>query len=133
MTIVCCIQSYDVNEVNGGEKLHHSESENIRRQRFEAILKLQQEHNGLTEPKRNISVLPGTTHSQLFTTSSTVTNKSDEQEQQDSPSTSEMNTGDTSERPDTRMHKNRGMRKQRVRSFKKPVKQWIRKENPRAE
>jgi E3 ubiquitin-protein ligase RNF25 len=93
---------------------------------------LQQEHNGLIEPKRNISVLPGTFPSQPVTMH-TVTNKSNEQEQKDSPSTSKMNTGDTSKRPDTSMHRNPGMRKQRVRSFKKPVKQWIRKENARAE
>ncbi|KAF3445589.1 hypothetical protein FNV43_RR10765 [Rhamnella rubrinervis] len=125
--------SCDVNEVNGGEKLLRSESENLRRQNFEAILKLQQEHNGVIEPKRDISVSPGMFPLQPVTMHSTVTNKSNEQERKDSSSTSEMNTGDTSKRPDTSMHRNTGMRKQRFRSFKKPVKQWIRKENARAE
>ncbi|KAK9068218.1 hypothetical protein SSX86_012329 [Deinandra increscens subsp. villosa] len=37
----------------------HSDSENTRRQKFEAILKLQQENNGLIEPKKTEVLMPG--------------------------------------------------------------------------
>ncbi|XP_071717127.1 uncharacterized protein [Rutidosis leptorrhynchoides] len=39
--------------------LLHSNSENKRREKFEAILKLQQENNGLIEPKKTEVLMPG--------------------------------------------------------------------------
>lgn len=41
------------------EKILHSDSEIIRKQKFEAILKIQQEKSGLIEPKKNEVLLPG--------------------------------------------------------------------------
>lgn len=46
-------------EAADDEKILHSEHEIIRREKFEAILKLQKENSGLIEPKRDIAVLPG--------------------------------------------------------------------------
>lgn len=47
--------------VQGEDKdpLLQSDSENIRRERFEAILRTQEEKGGLVQPKKNISVVPG--------------------------------------------------------------------------
>ncbi|KAJ0673048.1 putative transcription factor C2H2 family [Helianthus annuus] len=41
------------------DTLLHSDSENTRRQNFEVILKLQQENNGLIEPKKTEVLMPG--------------------------------------------------------------------------
>ncbi|KAJ0483550.1 putative transcription factor C2H2 family [Helianthus annuus] len=41
------------------DTLLHSDSENTRRQKFEVILKLQQENNGLIEPKKTEVLMPG--------------------------------------------------------------------------
>ncbi|KAL8210312.1 hypothetical protein R6Q57_007044 [Mikania cordata] len=41
------------------DTLVHSDAENMRRQKFEAILKLQQENNGLIEPKKTQVLMPG--------------------------------------------------------------------------
>lgn len=41
------------------DPLLQSDSENIRRERFESILKTQEEKGGLVQPKKNISVVPG--------------------------------------------------------------------------
>lgn len=39
--------------------LLHSEPEKNRRQRFEALLKLQHDNNGLIEPRKELAILPG--------------------------------------------------------------------------
>lgn len=36
-----------------------SDEESLRREKFEALLKLQQENNGLIEPRKNLAILPG--------------------------------------------------------------------------
>nr|XP_043628358.1 E3 ubiquitin-protein ligase RNF25 [Erigeron canadensis] len=46
-------------EILESDVLLHSNSENTRRQKFEAILKLQQENNGLIEPKKTEVLMPG--------------------------------------------------------------------------
>ncbi|XP_060673739.1 uncharacterized protein LOC132803918 isoform X2 [Ziziphus jujuba] len=121
-------------EIHDGKELLHSSLENTRRQRFEAILKLQQDNSGLIEPKRHLSVSPGMFAPLPVTSNDTVTNKAyDEQQQRDSPDTSEMHMGDSSARPNTSIRRNSGTRKQKVQNFRRPVKQWIRKENARAE
>lgn len=41
------------------KQLLHSEAEQIRRKRIEALLNLQQECNGLIEPKKDLAIQPG--------------------------------------------------------------------------
>lgn len=118
------------------EKLLHSDQENTRRQKFEATFKLQQENSGLIEPKKEVRVLPGMFLTQPVTPPANVeTEEQNEQQQEgDLPAASEIHTGASSERPNTSKHGNRGRRKQRPQhNFRKPPKQWIRKENGSAE
>ncbi|GAA0159979.1 hypothetical protein LIER_16637 [Lithospermum erythrorhizon] len=46
-------------KIDDDENILHSDSEIIRRKKFEAILKIQQERSGLIEPKKNEVLLPG--------------------------------------------------------------------------
>uniref|UniRef100_A0A5B7BXB6 E3 ubiquitin-protein ligase RNF25 n=1 Tax=Davidia involucrata TaxID=16924 RepID=A0A5B7BXB6_DAVIN len=111
------------------EKLLQSDSESIRRQKFEAILKLQEENSALIEPKKNEVLLPG-----MFLPRSTPTTVSDKdtttvQEHRDPTVNPETNSSGSSNRPSTSEHRNSGMRKHRVRNSRKQVKQWIKKDN----
>lgn len=118
------------------EKLLYSNQENIRRQRFEAAFKLQQENSGLIEPKKEVRVLPGMFLPQPVTPPTSVeTEESNERQQEgDFPVASEMHTGASSRRPNTSGHRNRGTRKQRAQhNSRKPVKQWIPRENGSAQ
>ncbi|KAF6152966.1 hypothetical protein GIB67_021571 [Kingdonia uniflora] len=51
--------SFEDTETDNNEKILQSEAENIRRQKFEALLKLQEENSGLIEPKRIEVLMPG--------------------------------------------------------------------------
>ncbi|XP_024026469.1 E3 ubiquitin-protein ligase RNF25 isoform X2 [Morus notabilis] len=126
--------SSDANEVEESKNLVYSDSENIRRQRFEATLKLQQEIRGLIEPRRDVRISPGMYLPQPTTTPADVeTKESNEQQQRDLPSASEMHAS-SSQRRNTSEHRNPGLwRKKRMHNPRKPVKQWIRKENMSAE
>ena len=119
------------NEIQDGEKILHSEQENIRRQRFEAAFKLQQDNNGLIEPKKEVRVLPG-----MFLPPVTPpTAESNEQQQNvDPPLASGTHTGASSERPNRSEHRHRGgMRKQRAKhNSRKPAQQWVQRENASA-
>ncbi|CAN1331832.1 E3 ubiquitin-protein ligase RNF25 [Linum perenne] len=99
------------------------ESEHIRREKFEAILKLQEEKHGLIEPKKSIAVLPGMFLPQPALTPAPAPTPS--------PAVStETNSGESSERPNgvvKRRSSNRRNRNQHKSQMQ--VKQWARKES----
>ncbi|KAL3516848.1 hypothetical protein ACH5RR_023750 [Cinchona calisaya] len=113
------------------DSLLQSYSEKSRRQKFEAILELQQENSGLIEPKRHEVLLPG-----VFLPRSAAPPTSSEKETDEQPSENAVvNTGamqsGPSNRPSTSKHRNFGGRKHsyRGRNSGKHARQWIRKEN----
>ncbi|KAL9429888.1 hypothetical protein AB3S75_025307 [Citrus x aurantiifolia] len=116
------------NEVDDDDKYLHSDSENIRRQKFEAILKLQQENSGLIEPKRDLVVLPGMFLPQPATLPTpTSTKETTEQEQGEQSAPAEINATGSSNRASGSKHRNSGMRKRRGRNLRNQ-RQWIRKD-----
>lgn len=129
-------------EANDEEGLLHSEYEIIRRQKFEAILNLQEENSGLIEPKRDIVILPGMYLPQpVATPSSKSIKESDEHQEKVLPSVvSGKHASGTSNAPSSSRHRNFGARRQgarsdhhsssTVRNPRKPVQQWVRRENP---
>ncbi|KAJ6709899.1 RING FINGER PROTEIN 25 [Salix koriyanagi] len=116
-------------EIKYEEKLLHSDSENFRRQKFEAILKLQQENSGLIEPKRDIVVVPGIYLPQRATAPAQTVNRETAEHQGTGagPST-ETNLNSSLNRPRPREHRNPG-RRQRLQKSRRPVSQWVRREN----
>lgn len=122
-------------EVNEEEGLLHSDSENIRKQKIEAILKLQQENNGLIEPKKTEVLLPGMFLPQSIEPpppppAADSANESNEQQNTTSAHNTETNSY-VANRPCSSRHKNLGMRKHRRQqnSRKQGNRQWIKKEN----
>ncbi|ESR58675.1 hypothetical protein CICLE_v10020918mg [Citrus x clementina] len=117
------------NEVDDDDKYLHSDSENIRRQKFEAILKLQEENSGLIEPKRDLVVLPGMFLPQPATLPTpTSTKETTEQEQGEQSAPAEINATGSSNRASGSKHWNSGMRKRRGRNLRNQ-RQWIRKDD----
>ncbi|XP_059636036.1 uncharacterized protein LOC132278251 [Cornus florida] len=116
-------------DVNDDDRLLQCDSENIRRQKFEAILKIQQENSGLIEPKRNEVLLPGMFLPQPIAPPTTVSDKEATEQDQDLAVNSGTNLSGSMNRPSTSGQRNSGMRKHRVRNSRKPVKQWIKKDN----
>ncbi|KAK2986669.1 hypothetical protein RJ640_010125, partial [Escallonia rubra] len=117
-------------ETNDDERLLQSESEIIRRHKFEAILKLQQENNGLNETKRSEVLMPGMFISQPITSSATSSDKEvGDQLRQELAATDETVMSGSSYQPSTSGHRNSGMRKHRGRNSRKQVKQWRMKDN----
>ncbi|KAI8024637.1 E3 ubiquitin-protein ligase RNF25 [Camellia lanceoleosa] len=116
-------------EVNEDAQLLLSTLEKTRRQKFEAILKLQQENSGLIEPKKNEVLLPGMFLPQLTPQSTTVSVKeTSEQQHRDPTGPSVTNSIGSSSRPSTSEHRNSGTRKHRGRNSRKQFKQWIKKD-----
>ncbi|OMP00745.1 Zinc finger, RING-type [Corchorus olitorius] len=128
-------QSLDRTEVKDDESVIHSEFENIRRQKFEAILKLQEENSGLigSKSKKDDIVAPVTiTNAQNPATlaNSADTNETTGQQQSDRGANAETNSSSSSTRPRTSKHwNNSGMRKHRAPNTRKQVRQWVRKED----
>ncbi|KAF9687655.1 hypothetical protein SADUNF_Sadunf02G0115700 [Salix dunnii] len=120
-------------EIKYEEKLLHSDSENFRRQKFEAILKLQQENSGLIEPKRDIVVVPGMYLPQRATSPAQTVNKETAEHQgtEAGPST-ETNLNSSLNRPSPREPRNPG-RRQRLQKSRRPGSQWVRRENGTAD
>jgi len=130
-------------EVDNDEKILQSENEIIRKQRFEAILSLQKENNGLIEPKKDIVILPGM-YLQQPVAAPTSTKEPDEIEQQerDPPAVgSGRHVGGTSNGPSSSGNRNIGARRNRPRNghhsnstARHPRKlvqqQWVRRDNP---
>ncbi|KAH6793854.1 RWD domain-containing protein [Perilla frutescens var. hirtella] len=119
----------DGTEINGG--LLHSESERIRREKIDAILKIQQENNGLIEPKRNEVLLPGMFLPQppvgLPSTESEGMISS-ELENKDRAGKSDANPESSLDRRRSRKPGN-SHRKHRAQNSSKQARQWIRKDN----
>lgn len=87
------------------KRILESECERIRREKFEAILKKQEEKSGLIEPKKDLLVLPGMYLPQ--------------------PPTQTLNK----EEQRGSSNRNSGRRKQRPQNWRKPATQWIRKQD----
>ncbi|KAL6569291.1 hypothetical protein OROMI_013805 [Orobanche minor] len=94
----------------------YSDYEKIRREKFEAVLKLQQENNGLIEPKRNEVLLPGMFVPQPVVSRSTYSNAiSSESQQKDPAAKPDTNPGSSFNRPCPSKQSNfSNMRKQRT-------------------
>ncbi|KAJ4952790.1 hypothetical protein NE237_029622 [Protea cynaroides] len=114
-------------ETNVDGEYLHSDEDNIRRQKFEAILKLQQENNGLIELKK----LPGMFLCGNMTESMTSTEDPIEQQSKDPTcnTTLKTNSSGSSNKPSTSEHKNLRTRKYRTQNPRKQLKQWVKKEN----
>lgn len=113
-----------------------SESENMRRERFEAILKTQEEKGGLVQPKKNISVVPGMYLPPPPAPASSSSNQEEAQEQgqqveQHKEAESETNSSSSNNRRGRgrgrggRGHSNVNRRKQNPQDPRKPTKQWV--------
>ncbi|XP_065859135.1 uncharacterized protein [Euphorbia lathyris] len=114
------------NSVTDRETILESDSEKIRRKKFEAILKLQEENSGLIEPKKELLVLPGMYLPQPVT----LNKEAIEEQQRDSAAVPiETESGRSSSRPSSSEQRNFGRRKQRVQNLRKPARQWVRKED----
>ncbi|XP_057808326.1 uncharacterized protein LOC131022816 isoform X2 [Salvia miltiorrhiza] len=114
-------------EIDGG--FLHSELEITRRQKFDAILKIQQENNGLIEPKKNEVLLPGMFLPQLVVLPSTESEGvSSESQNKDPAAKSDTNPESSSDRRRSRKPNNYH-RKHRTQNTSKQVRHWIRKDN----
>ncbi|WRX11077.1 RWD domain - like 1 [Theobroma cacao] len=123
-------QSLDRTEVKDDETLLHSDWENIRRQKFETILKLQQENSGLIDSKKDHNVLPGLNPQNTVPLSNHAsTEEAAEQPQTNPAATAEINSSSSSTRPSTSKQWNAGKRKPRGQNPRKQVRQWVRKDN----
>ncbi|XP_040995397.1 uncharacterized protein LOC121241623 isoform X1 [Juglans microcarpa x Juglans regia] len=128
--VLCLVGSHssqlnaDDTEVDHSERLLKSDSENIRRQKFETIQRLQQNNGGLIEPKRDLVVLPGMFLPQPAASAATMSAKeSSEQQQTDPPVNLETHSGESSTRATTSAQRRTGMRKHRGGNSRKQVKQ----------
>ncbi|KAL3613669.1 hypothetical protein CASFOL_041743 [Castilleja foliolosa] len=116
------------NEID--EDVLHSEPEKIRRQKFEAILKLQQENSGLIEPKKDEVLLPG-----MFLPPRPVVSPSTESDaipiesrKRDPAANSHVNPGSSFNRPGPRKNSNSNARKHRAQNSGKQARNWIKKD-----
>ncbi|XP_059459187.1 uncharacterized protein LOC132188679 [Corylus avellana] len=110
-------------EVDDNQKLLESDSEDVRREKFEAILRLQQENNGLIEPKKNLVVVPGMFLLQTDSAASTSAKESPEQPQIEATGTPEAHSSGSSTLLNTSVQRRTGMRKHRAWNPRKQVKQ----------
>ncbi|KAI5423310.1 hypothetical protein KIW84_046337 [Lathyrus oleraceus] len=107
-------------EVDNEENILQSEDEIIRKQRFEAILSLQKENNGLIEPKKDIVILPGMYLQQPVavpdSTSTKEPNETEQQHESDPPAVgSGKHVSGTSNGPSSSGNRNFGARRHRPR------------------
>ncbi|XP_059313021.1 uncharacterized protein LOC132064142 [Lycium ferocissimum] len=125
-------------EVNKEDKLLFSESEKLRREKFDAILKLQQEKGGLIEIKKHEVLRPGIYLPQPAALPSTAsTEEAKEQQDEDLATNSRTNSSGSSNKPGasrarnsgTKKHQGHSSRKQVTHSSRKQVTQWVKKEN----
>ncbi|KAL0425742.1 UNVERIFIED_CONTAM: hypothetical protein Sradi_1109000, partial [Sesamum radiatum] len=120
----------DSNGIEIDEDILHSDSEKIRREKFEAILNLQQENSGLIEPKKTEVLLPGMFLPQPAALAPTehdvVPNES---QNKDEAPKSDTKPGSSFNRPGSRKHNGSTMRKHRTQNSSKQVRQWVRKDN----
>lgn len=103
------------------DEILHSDSEMIRKQKYEVLMNLQREKSGLIEPKKSEVLLPGVYLPQLNSLPTTTTTEPQERD----PVVAE-DTGPSGST--TSLYRNSGMRKQRVQSTRRQVKQWVKKD-----
>ncbi|CAN8254138.1 unnamed protein product [Cochlearia groenlandica] len=135
--------SKQVSDEEDEDPLIQSDSENSRRERFEAILKTQEEKGGLVQPKKNISVVPGMYLPPPPPTPPPVSSSPNEEEASQSQQQGEVETkeaesetnssssstnrrGGGRSRGQGRGHNN-NRRKQNTQDPKKPTKQWVKR------
>ncbi|XVF33632.1 hypothetical protein REPUB_Repub17cG0184500 [Reevesia pubescens] len=110
--------SLDKTEVEDDERLFHSDLENIRRQKFETILKVQQENCGLIGSKSDHVVLPGIDPQNTVTSSNHASTKeTTEQPETDAAAAAETNPSSSSTMPAASKHWNSGVRRQRAQNL----------------
>ncbi|GMJ16146.1 hypothetical protein like AT3G60300 [Hibiscus trionum] len=117
--------SADKAGVKDDDELIRSDLENIRRQKFEEVLKLQQENCGLIGLKADHAVLPSTNPQNTVTSSNHALAK----ETSAAAATEGTNSSGSSTRPATSKHWNSGTRRPRAQNSRKHVRQWVRKDN----
>lgn len=136
-TLFFCHQSSASLDEDEDEKSHlQSESENNRREKFEALLKLQQENNGLIEPRKNLAILPGMFLPENVTKPSTSKETENEQCVGDASGAKiEAKSGHSLNKASTSRHNHRdSRRKNKYQSSKKPLhappnrQQWVKRE-----
>lgn len=122
-------------DIDEDDKLFlQSELENKRRQKFEGLLKLQQENNGLIEPTKNLQILPGMFLPEpLSLPPISVDTRGelcgDSAERSTLDSNTSMNKATTSKQKNTSMRRKNGLHNSRKQKNAQPVrKQWIKKE-----
>ncbi|KAM7276718.1 hypothetical protein ACFE04_018584 [Oxalis oulophora] len=119
-----------------------SDSENTRRQKFEGILKLQQENSGLIEPKKDLLILPGMFLPQPVASAATsstndtnpATEETSQPERKKTALTKESDCSGSSSKPHANKHRHshhhsHSMRRQRAQNSKQAAKQWVRKDD----
>ncbi|CAL1405892.1 unnamed protein product [Linum trigynum] len=116
---------------NGREVLD-SQPEQTRREKFESILKLQEESNGLIEPKKSIVVLPGMfLHQPVAASTPTSNEETVEQKPREAPPISGNSAGYTSDHANSfakRQNLNRRNPNQ-LKNSQTQTRHWERKEN----
>lgn len=111
-----------------------SDNENSRRQKFEAVLQLQKEKNGLIEPRKDLAIVPGMF---LPETSTVATTEPVRDQPTDNPSdsTKELNSNVSSNKSTTSKRNNMGSRNARAYGPRRQPQvqssrqQWVKKEN----
>lgn len=131
------LQENGAEEMDADEsKFLESESEKNRRQKFESLLKLQQENSGLIEPRKEIVVLPGMYLPAPVVPESTAIDAADEQQLDSASTPSEApdfnissNKATTSKHRDMNTRrKNRYHSSRRQQNVYSNRRQWIKKE-----
>lgn len=133
-------------EVNNEDTLLFSDSEKSRREKFDAILKLQQEKGGLIEIKKHEVLRPGIYLPQPAALPSTASTEEAKEKQDTDPiANSRTNSSGSTIKPSTSRARNSGAKKhqghssrkqvthssskQVTHSSRKQVTQWVKKEN----
>ncbi|KAK4748034.1 hypothetical protein SAY87_014620 [Trapa incisa] len=129
------------NNTDMDDNLLHSDSEKIRRQKFEAILKIQEERNGIIEPRKDLVVLPGmylpqpvTSAASAPTTGMTAReptrtkSSSPRRHQRGRAVVKDSNSSGPSDPRGSDGHRTTALRKNKVQNARRQVKHWVKKD-----
>lgn len=129
------LQRFAGMDIDEDDKLFlQSDPENKRRQKFEALLKLQQENNGLIEPTKNLQILPGMFLPEPLPLPTRSVETRGEQcgvatDHSTFDSNTSTNKATTSKQKNTSMRRKNSLNNSRKQKNAQPVrKQWIKKE-----
>ncbi|XP_010544566.1 PREDICTED: E3 ubiquitin-protein ligase RNF25 [Tarenaya hassleriana] len=106
--------------------LLQSDSENIRRERFEAILKLQEERGGLVQTKKSISVVPGM-YLPPTTSPKSSTREASENEETETKAAVGTDSSSCSNRTGSSRNRNFNRKKQSAQKPVRSTRQWVQK------